>query len=69
MALCCEDWNAGGSIENAADSTLEKLWSGRERRRLRQIHTERRGEELPACKACQRPHAGPQWFQDLHPVR
>jgi len=65
VALCCEDWNAEGSAENASRATLSEIWASSERQRLRKIHSARRGEEVAACKACQRPHPGPQWFRDV----
>jgi hypothetical protein len=68
-ALCCDDWNAEDAIGNAANATLSEIWTGQERRRLRQLHAEGRGDEIPACKACQRPHRGPEWFHGLHAPR
>jgi hypothetical protein len=64
-ALCCDDWNADASTGNAGHFNLKHLWSGPERQRLRDLHSAGRGDEVPACKACQRPHHGPQWFRDL----
>lgn len=65
-ALCCDDWNAETPTGNAGSTSLRELWQGAERQRLRQVHSAGRGDEIAACRACQRPHNGPQWFRDLH---
>ena len=65
-ALCCDDWNAETPTGNAATTSLRELWQGAERQRLRDVHSSGHGDEIAACRACQRPHNGPQWFRDLH---
>ena len=65
-ALCCDDWNAEASTGNAATATLRELWTGRERQLLREQHSSGHGDEIAACRACQRPRQGPEWFRNAH---
>jgi radical SAM protein with 4Fe4S-binding SPASM domain len=60
MLMCVHDWGRKEVIGNVRDATIADLWNGPRMREIRRLVSQRRYDELPACKSCSLCHDG--WF-------
>jgi radical SAM protein with 4Fe4S-binding SPASM domain len=52
MLLCVHDWDRHEILGNVGDSSISELWNGARMREIRSLVSQRRYEEVPACKGC-----------------
>ena len=58
MLMCVHDWGRKEVIGNVRESTIAELWTGPRMREIRRLVSQRRYDELPACKSCTLCHDG-----------
>ncbi len=49
---CCFDWMNLNPVGDANKQTIKEIWNGEPLRKFRQMHKERRLNEIPLCKNC-----------------
>jgi radical SAM protein with 4Fe4S-binding SPASM domain len=52
VLMCTHDWARAEVLGNLRDNTLSELWNGNRMREIRALISERKYEEVPACRAC-----------------
>ncbi|HEY8280338.1 MAG TPA: radical SAM/SPASM domain-containing protein [Bdellovibrionota bacterium] len=50
--ICCNDWNQELVIGDLTKQSLQEIWHGEGARRVRELHREKRGNDLEICKKC-----------------
>jgi radical SAM protein with 4Fe4S-binding SPASM domain len=52
LLMCVHDWGRKVVLGNVKDATIAELWNGDAMRDVRRLVSERRYEEVPACRDC-----------------
>lgn len=52
IAPCCIDWDNRMPLGNINETPVEKIWDGEKFRWLREMHTEKRWNEITMCRNC-----------------
>jgi len=52
VLMCVNDWARKEIVGNLRESTLGEVWNGERMREIRSLLSERRYEEIPACRDC-----------------
>ena len=52
MLMCVHDWGRKVVLGNVRDHTISELWNGDRMREIRSLISERRYEEVDACRDC-----------------
>jgi radical SAM protein with 4Fe4S-binding SPASM domain len=60
MLMCVHDWGRKVVLGNVRDATIAELWNGERMREVRRLVSERRYDELDACRDCSLVRDG--WF-------
>ncbi len=50
--ICCRDWDSHHVVGNFNRSSVEEIWKGKALETIRQIHRERRLDDMTACRSC-----------------
>ena len=60
MLMCVHDWGRKVVLGNVRDATIAELWNGERMREVRRLISERRYDEIDACRDCSLVKDG--WF-------
>lgn len=52
LLMCVHDWGRKAVLGNVRDATIAELWNGPAMREVRRLVSERRYDEVPACRDC-----------------
>lgn len=52
VLVCVHDWNRNEVLGNVRDASIAEIWNGDRMKELRRLVSERRYEEVPACRNC-----------------
>lgn len=58
VSLCCFDYDQNHAIGDLAGSTVPEIWNGPKIAKVRNLHRQRRFENLELCKTCTLPELG-----------
>lgn len=52
VPLCCNDYNNSMKFGDLKHDSLEAIWSGEKMKAIRELHKEKRFNEIPTCRNC-----------------
>ncbi len=52
VMMCCADWTQKIPLGNVKDQSLYEIWHGETLRKIKELHRQRRLDEIVACKDC-----------------
>ncbi|UCC38734.1 MAG: SPASM domain-containing protein [Candidatus Aminicenantes bacterium] len=53
LRFCELDWENKGIMGSVKNSSIKEIWTSKEYKRLRRLHTDKRFSEIPLCSICE----------------